>query len=49
LERSFFKRLILQCDFGIDTGTIITTNEKRTEQIEKYRLNIVPVWEWLLS
>lgn len=36
-------------DFGIDAGTIITTNEKRTEQIEKYRLNIVPVWEWLLS
>ena len=35
-------------DFGVDTGIIITANEKRVEQTGKYSLNIVPIWEWLL-
>lgn len=35
-------------EVGIDTGTIITDNEKRLEQSGKFKLNIIPVWEWLL-
>jgi predicted AAA+ superfamily ATPase len=36
-------------EFGIDTGTIITHYEKRVERLGKYTLDIVPIWEWLLS
>ena len=35
-------------EVGIDTGLIITDNEKRVEQNGEYTLNIVPIWEWLL-
>ena len=35
-------------EVGIDTGTLITDNEKRVEQNGKSSLKIVPIWEWLL-
>lgn len=36
-------------ELKIDTGTIINDSEKRVEQCGNYRLNIVPIWEWLLN
>ncbi|MBL7177001.1 MAG: ATP-binding protein [Desulfobacteraceae bacterium] len=35
-------------EVGIDTGTIITDNEKRVVQNGKNALKIIPIWEWLL-
>ena len=36
-------------ELKINTGTIINDSEKRVEQCGNYRLNIVPIWEWLLN
>lgn len=36
-------------ELGHDQGTILTDHEKRIEQIGNFTLNIVPVWEWLLT
>ncbi|MCP4578589.1 MAG: ATP-binding protein [Deltaproteobacteria bacterium] len=36
-------------ELGIKTGLILTLNEKRVEEGDNYSLNIIPVWEWLLT
>ena len=36
-------------ELGLKTGTIVTDHEKRQERTGKFILNIVPVWEWLLT
>jgi hypothetical protein len=36
-------------ELGLKSGLILTQHEKREEKIENYSLQIMPVWEWLLS
>lgn len=36
-------------ELGLKSGLILTQHEKREERIENYSLQIMPVWEWLLS
>jgi predicted AAA+ superfamily ATPase len=36
-------------ELGVSSGTIITDHEKRTEKVEDHRINIIPIWEWLLK
>lgn len=36
-------------ELGINTGLILTLDEKRVEEGDNYSLHIVPVWEWLLT
>jgi len=36
-------------ELGINTGRILTLDEKRVEEGDNYLLHIVPVWEWLLT
>jgi len=36
-------------ELGVGSGTIITDHEKRTEHIENHKLDIIPVWEWLMK
>jgi uncharacterized protein len=34
---------------NIDKGTIINDSQKKEESIGNFRLNILPIWEWLLG
>lgn len=34
--------------FGLDTGLILTYDQENSQQKDKYQINIVPVWKWLL-
>ena len=36
-------------ELGLETGTIVTDQEKRVERVGEFTLNIVPAWEWLLT
>ena len=36
-------------ELDMDSGTILTDHERRTESVRKYTINIIPVWEWLLN
>lgn len=35
--------------FGLDTGLILTYDQENTIQKDKYKINVVPVWKWLLK
>ena len=41
--------LLAMKELGINTGLILTLDEKRIEERDNYSLHIVPVWEWLLT
>ena len=35
-------------ELGAVTGLMLTSDDKRSEEIEGHMINIMPVWEWLL-
>ena len=35
-------------EYKLDTGLIITSNQKETIRIENKTIEIIPAWEWLL-
>ena len=45
-KRALIKGLM---ELGQKKGTILTMDEKRSGKIKDYTINILPVWEWLIS
>ena len=44
------KRALLEGikEFGLDSGLILTYDDKRRDEVEGHAINIMPAWEWLL-
>ncbi len=44
------KRAILEGikEFGLDSGLILTYDDKRRDEVAGHAINIMPAWEWIL-
>ncbi len=34
--------------YGLDSGLILTYDDKRRDEVAGHAINIIPAWEWLL-
>lgn len=48
-EREVSALIEAMTELNVSEGTIVTRTEKHQIEIDKKRINVVPVWEFLLS